>query len=234
LLSLPAVIKLSTKYNEKTLAVCFVFTIFRDMSITERAFAVLRQAEAGLRTLLSEAAASGDYATIVRIAAWARAVSELSKDGASEAPTPPATAHHDPQNRTPRKPPEPSSGRPTRRNAKGSYPRFYRQGDQLVRVAWSKRGKAEYQHKAPYMVLKAVTAAMAKKAQDGRIFSTDQLLPIQDNDGADVPSYQAYVGISLLKETGLIDQHGRQGYSIPRLTEFKDAIEALWRKLPEK
>jgi hypothetical protein len=74
---------------------------------------------------------------------------------------------------------------------------------------------------------------MASKGVDGRVFSTDEFLPIKDStDGSDVPSYQAYVGISLLKQTGLIDQHGRQGYSIPRIAEFKDAVEAVWKNLP--
>jgi hypothetical protein len=38
----------------------------------------------------------------------------------------------------------------------------------------------------------------------------------------------------LLKQVGLIEQHGRQGYSIPRLPELSGAVEALWRNLPER
>ena len=67
------------------------------------------------------------------------------------------------------------------------------------------------------------------------MFCTDEFLPIHEvSDGSQVPNYQAYVGISLLKQTGLIDQHGRQGYSIPRITEFKNAVEAIWETIPEK
>jgi len=103
----------------------------------------------------------------------------------------------------------------------------------LVRVAWSKRDKKEYQHKASHAVLQAIVEAMATIGKDGRVFSTDELGPMDDADGNRVPSYQAYVCIALLKRTGLIDQHGRQGYSIPQPAEFKDAVESVWRNLPE-
>ena len=116
----------------------------------------------------------------------------------------------------------------------GGYPRFFRQGDRLVRVAWSKREKKEYEHKAPITVLKALTVAMTDTGADGRVFSTDELLPIRDHDGAEVPAYQAYAGLALLKQVGLIEQHGRQGYSIPRLRELNGAVEALLRNLPER
>jgi hypothetical protein len=73
---------------------------------------------------------------------------------------------------------------------------------------------------------------MSELGRDGRVFSTDDFMPLHDADGAEVPSYQTYVGIAFLKHTSLIDQHGRQGYSIPKLAEFKDAVESLWQKLP--
>lgn len=197
------------------------------MDSVERATAALQQAEAILRGLVSEAAASGDYTSVVQIAAWARTVADLVKD----APGQPATAPSIPP--APRSRAKDASGpRRTARPAADEYPKFFRKGDQLVRIAWSKKEKKEYQHKTPYSVLKALTATMSKIGADGRVFSTDQFLPIRDADGSEVPSYQAYVGIALMKQMALIDQHGRQGYSIPRLAEFKDAVESVWRKLP--
>ncbi|MDA8377597.1 MAG: hypothetical protein M0Z50_11200 [Planctomycetia bacterium] len=179
---------------------------------------------------MSEAAATGDYTCVVQIAAWAHTVTELVKD----APSQPANAH-------PSTPPigakavngKSASGRRPRSFANG-YPKFVRQGNHLIRIAWSKKEKREYQHKIPYPALRALTNAMVEIGTDGRVFSTDQFLPIRDADGAEVPSYQAYVGIALMKQTSLIDQHGRQGYSIPRLADFKDAVEAIWQKLPKQ
>src|SRR5262249_7433634 len=119
--------------------------------------------------------------------------------------------------------------------SRASYPRFFRQGNHLVRVAWSRREGREYTHKVTRAVMETLTVAIARPGADGRVFSTDQLLPLRDPEGGgDVPSYQAYVGISLLKQTGLIDQHGRRGYSIPRVAEFSNAVKAVWEKLPDR
>jgi hypothetical protein len=121
------------------------------------------------------------------------------------------------------------------RNYPESYPKFFRQGKFLVRLAWSKKEKKEYRHKASYETLKAIVAAMSENGAEGRVFSTEQVLPLHDPaDGSKVPDYQAYVVISLLKQTGLIDLHGRQGYSIPRIGQFREAVEIVWEKLPKE
>jgi hypothetical protein len=187
------------------------------MDHASKAAEVLNQCEKSLRDLLGKAAESGDYASVVKIASWAKAVSDLTggpKNGApakTEAARKPAAA--------------------AEKKGGNNYPRFFRQGDALVKIAWSKRQKGEYQHKAPFAVLMALADAVANAGQDGRIFSTDDFLPITA-DGGEVPSYQSYLGLALLRQVGLVDQHGRQGYSIPRLPEFKDAIAAVWKKLP--
>ena len=75
---------------------------------------------------------------------------------------------------------------------------------------------------------------LAEAGKDGRVFATDHVLPIHDpTDGSEIPNYQSYVGIAWLKQMGLIEQHGRQGYSIPRLAEFEKSVESVWSKLPE-
>jgi hypothetical protein len=101
-------------------------------------------------------------------------------------------------------------------------------------VSWSKSERKEYEHKAPFTVVKTLADLIVEKGADGRVFTTDELTPMRDGDGADVPSYQVYAGLSLLRQVGLIDQHGRQGYSVPRLSELKTAVEAVWQNLPEK
>jgi hypothetical protein len=205
------------------------------MEAEKRAAEVLRQTEANLRELASAAARAGEYADVVKIAVWAKAVGEIAREASTkdarvasgvEAPGAPKGLSHTPT--------KAANQRKPRRGAKAGYPRFFRQGDKLVRIAWSKRDKKEYRHTAPYTVLLALVNVIAELGKDGRIFSTEDFLPICESDGAEVPAYQAYVGIAFLKHTSLIDQHGRQGYSIPRLAEFKDAVEALWQKLPNR
>lgn len=201
------------------------------MSSVTRATDVLIQAEASLRSLVSEAVASGDYAGVMRIASWASRLSELinaDRKGGCDSPVSNGL------------PSEPSGDAPkaavrkrrgTRGKGQNEYPRFFRRGDRLIRVSWSKREKKEYQHKAAYSVLQLLVDAMLKVGEDGRVFSTDDFLPLHDAEGVAVPSYQVYVGISLLKEFGLIDQHGRQGYSIPQFAVLKDGVESVWQKL---
>lgn len=199
-----------------------------------RAAQALRETEASLRDLLSKAAAAGDYAGVVQIASWASMIKELAdscREGKTGAPVVAAGLRK--TGRSIARAIAATRARASHATSRKDYPRFFRRGDHLVRVAWSKREKKEYQHKASHAVLEALAGVMAEAGNDGRVFSTDDFLPINDADGSHVLSYQAYVCIALLKHTGLIDQHGRQGYSIPRLAEFRDAVESLWRNLPQ-
>jgi len=84
------------------------------------------------------------------------------------------------------------------------------------------------------IVLKVLVDRITERGADGRVFSTEELLPLHDRDGVDVPKYQVYAALSLLRHVGLVDQHGRQGYSVPDLRAFKGAADAVWQKLPEK
>jgi len=201
------------------------------MGPVERATDLLRQTEDKLRALLSEAANSGDYSSVLTLAAWARSLNELVNSKASG-----EGKLNEVQPAQRAKKPTPGAARnPAPHHSQNGYPRFLRQGNQLIRIAWSKQKKKEYRHKVPYSILKLLASAMADKGQDGRVFSTEEFLPIHESeDAAPVPNYQAYVGISLLKQAGLIDQHGRQGYSIPQISEFKNAVERIWTKLPEQ
>jgi len=206
------------------------------MDTVKHAAQLLQQTEAQLRELVSEAAATSDYDSVVKIASWASAVSNLVK-------ITPSARNNGLRSELggPRKNKRPSGEvadepsrvrRPPRSTEKNAYPRFLREGTELIRVAWSKREKKEYQHRAPYSVIQTLATAISKLGADGRIFSTDDLLPISDAEGGEIPSYQAYVGIALLKQAGLIDQHGRRGYSVPRMAEFQHSVQLVLEKIP--
>lgn len=194
----------------------------------DRAFHLLQETEAKLRGLVCEAATSGDYASVVQIASWARLLSELLNRKSPERVS--SAVPVSKSSRIGAKGPKQVS---LSKRGQRSYPLFFRQGDHVIRIAWSKRERKEYRHKAAYAILKVLAKSMAERGADGRVFATEQFLPVRDAQDSEVPNYQAYVGISLFKQAGLIDQHGRQGYSIPRLAEFKDAVEAVWKKIPE-
>lgn len=201
------------------------------MGPVERAAELLRQTEVEMRRVVSDAATAGDYASVVQVAALARSLREILEPAAEKRKAPATETAR--RSAARQKAPSPRRSHATSRRKDG-YPRFVRQGDRFVRIAWSKRDKREYEQKAPFTVLKALTESMAHTGSDGRVFSTDELLPIRDEDGEEVPSYQVYAALGLLKQVGLVDQHGRQGYSIPRLPELKRAVESIWRNLPEK
>lgn len=200
------------------------------MSTVDDANGLLHETERKLREMVSAAAKSGDYSSVLQIASWAQTVTVMLKGRNAKKVTPGNNLHEKRvvgENKT--LPQTRSSRRPGT-----EYPQFFKHNDQLVRLAWSRRERKEYIHRAPYPVLKALAKAIAEKGADGRVLSTDEILPLHDKGGDAVPNYQAYVGIALLKRSALIDQHGRQGYSVPRLAEFEAAVEAVWRKLPER
>ena len=73
---------------------------------------------------------------------------------------------------------------------------------------------------------------MIERGAGGRVFATDELFPVCNiTDGRDIPNYKAYVGISFLKHTGIVEQHGRRGYSITHVTDFEASVEKLWAQL---
>ncbi|WP_242101570.1 hypothetical protein [Lysobacter sp. M2-1] len=107
-----------------------------------------------------------------------------------------------------------------------NYPRFERHGDNLVKVGWSKREKAEYEHKAPLRAVVMVADAVRKKGVDGRIFQISALLPYTGPDGeTTVPDYQVYLIVAWWRAIGLLEQHGRKGYSIPKPKDFATNVE---------
>ena len=189
-----------------------------------KARAILEAAEAQLRELLASAATDGEYGDVVMMAAWARGVAEMAGSGANAAVEKPRVS-------SARQPPLP---REKRTGGTAVYPQFYRQGDRLVRVAWSKSDQREYEHKAPRDVIKALVKRLSEVGANGRVFSTEALLPIVTDPDGEAPSYQIYAALALLRQVGLIDQHGRQGYSVTRIKDLQSSIDSVWKKLPER
>jgi hypothetical protein len=188
------------------------------MALT-RAIKILAKCEADLRALVASAANSGDYDAILRITSWAKQIAVMSGTAQSDAP----------------------GKRPAFEGAKKTvaarptYPRFVRRGDQLVKIGWSKREKSEYEHKAPRQTALALARAAAESGKDGRIFQINALLPLRDpTDGNDIPDYQVYLVIAWWRSAGILDQHGRQGYSIPDASQIYQAVESAWTKLLEE
>lgn len=115
------------------------------------------------------------------------------------------------------------------------YPRFSRHADNLVKVGWSKKARKEYQHQAPKRVLDVLTATIQSISAKSPQFTIEELLPrITERGGTETPSYQTYLCVAWLRGEDLLQQHGRQGYSVRDRTTFADSVEKVWELMPSK
>jgi hypothetical protein len=206
------------------------------MNFSDAAKEVLRAAEGRLAALAQEASAGRDYENATSLLEMAQRVKFLADGKAAPENTirekvgslvleEHATASSD----------TPENTAPTRSPRKGKHPRFLRDGENLVKVGWSKSEKSEYEHKSPRKVLSALGAVLVAAGAKGRRFSMDKLLPINDpTDGTRLPDYQCYLALALLRENALVIQHGRQGYSLPKKGDLLLSIEKLWEQLPSR
>jgi len=112
---------------------------------------------------------------------------------------------------------------------KGTYPNFQRENTSLVKIGWSKSQKSVYEHKCPRAVVDELTAACLRV--DGR-FTMEKILPLRATAVGEVlPDYQAYVALAWLRHLGLVTQHGRSGYSIPKASGLSAAVASSWDRL---
>jgi len=112
------------------------------------------------------------------------------------------------------------------------YPRFLRDAESLIKVAWSKSARREYEHKAPRNVLTLLARTLSNCAEAQGLFTMDAKLPLKTDDGNELPTYQVYVALAWMRETGLVRQHGRRGYSIDPGCNLQIAVVDAWNKLP--
>lgn len=207
------------------------------MKLPATATDVLLTAERQLVALAHEATACRDYDVATALLETARRVKILG-DGDSNAvvpsqsPMPVASLRTD--GLAAGEAENILAARPASRTGrKNSYPRFLRDGDSLVKIGWSKAEKSEYEHKSPRKVLVALARAVAAAGAKGRRFTMDKVLPLQDaTDASTLPDYQCYLCLAWMRQSGLVIQHGRQGYSLPKNEDLQSAIDQCWEALP--
>ena len=110
-----------------------------------------------------------------------------------------------------------------------AYPRFVRSGDRLVKIAWSKKDDAEYEHRAPHIAVFAVVSSL-RKLGSGE-FTMEALARVRDKYGNEVPSYQVYLVMAWLRDWGAVRKIGRGGY-VSSLGDMTDAaVNEHWSTL---
>lgn len=207
------------------------------MGTIQQAAQILQRAERALQELLAKAATSGRYDDLIRLSDLAREVATLvTKAGDSAPPENPAVVAPDallstkPVSNT-------AGGRSLERTGlkKRRYPKFLRDGETIIKLGWSKTAKAEYEHKASKPVLKHLVATLAKLAATKKRSAMDEVLPLTDPvTGSEVPAYQAYLCLAWLRAVGIVTQHGRKGYSLPKKNAVDVRVEECWRQLPTR
>ena len=192
---------------------------------------ILHGAERSLRTLMEACIKDQRYGDVAEVARAAERVSRLLSNGSLTGTHAAATTTRQ------------SSARTTRRNnggmgsgngkSKRVYPRFERDGDKLVKIGWSKKNKSTYEHRAPKEAVVSFVRHLTSSGAPGEVFAVDDLLPVPDvaND-CEVPTYQVYLSLAWLRDAGVINKKGRDGYVLmaPNLDESEFGV--LWAALP--
>jgi predicted lipid-binding transport protein (Tim44 family) len=191
---------------------------------------ILSKAQAELRSLLEQALAESRYTDVAEIAKVADGLAQLvvGNSRSSSAAEPAAS-------RSPLAEAVPVSHIRPARPSRRTYPRFEREADKLVKIAWSKKDRAEYEHKAPRQVADLLVEAIRNRKGEGAKFEAPEVLPLKDSKTRrEIPSYQSYLTLAWLRHEGVITKYGRDGYALKPTTAQKEHIAELWEALPSR
>ena len=209
-------------------------------SISSRVESILDMAEAELKTIIEDCLASREYIEMSVVAGIADSIRTLSVGAVAQLDTGADDLPSGSRRRTRIENQELSSAAnsvPTSRGngrlpASGaSYPRFEKEGERLVKIGWSKKDRAEYEHKAPYS---AVVAVCTNLRQTAGAFAMEKVLPMQDRTGSDIPSYQVYLVVNWLRQLGLVERDRDAGYTAQRARLDSDSMVVAFHSLPSR
>jgi hypothetical protein len=120
------------------------------------------------------------------------------------------------------------------------YPKFFREGNALLKLGWSRKGKSEYEHRAPREAVLAIAAQVAEVASRGDSvtasrFTVEDLGDVRIAQGDEpISGCQIYLCIAWFRRAGLVVQHGRRGYSLPVTpASFPAKVRSAWGELRE-
>lgn len=205
------------------------------MVAIESAKSSLAHCEKELRRAASGALNAGDYTAARTVLSLAETIAEhrarLDRDDDKQDAAAPETARTRASANSRNAKPQ-IAPKPTRRTKPGSYPRFIRRDDKLIKIGWSKRNKQEYEHKAPGSVVFAIAGHLRTHTRDGKLFTVNDMLPVPDPEqGGELPSYQVYLALAWLRSAGAISKHGRDGYAPDHARLTEKAMANQWDAL---
>jgi hypothetical protein len=218
------------------------------MEYRDRAVEALHAAEnrlrAELRTIIMEAVAAEAYTDVAAIARLAEGLSHImpptdgEANGGDEQQAPPTVKLFGAD--------WPDSVRataaeqiatmqtlhPRGSSRRDQYPRFLRDGNRLVKLAWSKKERAPYEHRAPREVVQALVDAVQRRKGENKLFQASDVMPLKNSMRDEYPSYQSYLALNWLRDAGVISKRGREGYVLRPNAATAEKLDALWTALP--
>ncbi len=215
------------------------------MDTIQKARQVIADAEAALRDLISKALVEQRYSEVKEIAGLADKVARILQSGdiqlsTSPPPSPSDTALRSMVQHVMDAPTPSYSDKPAKRvrrripQVKKGYPRFVRDDDKLVKVGWSKKNKAEYEHRVPRETILTFVRHLDENVEESTKFDIDSLFPVSDGSGGEVPGYQIYVIIAWLREVDVIEKLGRDGYVIRDKSVLRGKLDEQWNAIHAK
>ena len=202
------------------------------MGTIQDARGVLANAEASLRQLMESALREQRYVDVAEIAGLADGVARLSQGRAFEQPPPVQTVASPVAGISTQGGSSPMKIGKLRRNG---YPRFECDGGKLVKIGWSKKNTAAYEHRAPREAVVAFVRQLSGSVAEGKVFAVEDVLPVPDlANGGEIPAYQVYLTLAWLRDVGAIAKKGRDGYLLRRGGLANGALEKFWASLPAR
>lgn len=215
------------------------------MDIVRQAYRLIRGCELEIKALMEAAIKDRHYDEIGRLAALAARLSALIGEEESDegdnyvppplAPTTPAlsqprSAAHETLARA-----EPAvRAASIGRRRRDQYPRFERHADRLMKLGWSKKDRAEYEHRAPLETVRSVVSKLSSSVRKDGYLRMEDVLPIVSPDGTEIPSYQAYLVLAWLREMGVFQRQGNDGYKLVWKRLDENDLENVWKQTPAR
>jgi hypothetical protein len=191
--------------------------------IREKAERILRDAEASIRGLISEAANDRRYDEIEWLLQLGRRLAALATPDTARAVGSSSARDVAKEARSEK----PKTLRPGQKAAR-RYPIYSTTEERLIKIGWSKKNRAEYEHRAPKASIQIISEAIkAKRNSGGDAFEAESLMPLLTEDGQEVPAYQVYMAIGWLRDLGALDKDGRNKY---RLKDHSLAFDVCWER----
>jgi len=200
------------------------------MKWNEQVRQIADEAEKKVRELIGRAIADGSYDEVERMMGVVRQFADIGQGFSS------VTVKGKAALAIPSRGGKMQSGRKHRlvkRRTRGKQPtRFYRDGKELVKEGPSSGGSGRYRHRAPKHLLDTLIEQIRKIADSDSMFVIEDILKADGVEGT--PTYLVYVCMAWLVSTGLVQRHGRQGYSVASAADLQNAVEQKWALLARK